>query len=86
MKNYCWVFFLSVVFCCSAQENNTPVLHPFTVIRAGVLIDGKSDSPRHNQVIIIRGNRIESVSDAATAKVPAGADSSIFPTRRYCRD
>ncbi|MGA8491854.1 MAG: amidohydrolase family protein [Terriglobales bacterium] len=76
MKNYCWVFFfvILVVFCCSAQENGTPVLHPFTVIRAGVLIDGKSDSPRHNQVIILRGNRIESVSDAATAKIPAGAE------------
>jgi imidazolonepropionase-like amidohydrolase len=44
-----------------------------TVIRAGVLIDGKSDQPRRDQVIVIRGNRVESVSDAATAKIPAGA-------------
>jgi imidazolonepropionase-like amidohydrolase len=44
-----------------------------TVIRAGSLIDGKSDKPRHDQVIIIHGNRIESVSDAAAAKIPAGA-------------
>ena len=44
-----------------------------TVIRAGILIDGKSDHERHDQVIVIRGNRIESVSDAASAKVPAGA-------------
>jgi imidazolonepropionase-like amidohydrolase len=44
-----------------------------TVIRAGVLIDGKSEHERHDQVIVIRGNRIESVSDAASAKVPAGA-------------
>jgi imidazolonepropionase-like amidohydrolase len=58
-----------------AEENQpSPALHPFTVIRAGMLIDGKSDSPRHNQVIILRGNRIESVSDAATAKIPDGAD------------
>jgi imidazolonepropionase-like amidohydrolase len=75
MKNSCWVFFFAVVTCCSAQENNTsPVLHPFTVIRAGVLIDGKSNSPRHNQVIILRGNRIESISDATAAKIPDGAD------------
>jgi len=46
-----------------------------TVIRAGVLIDGKSDQPRHDQVIVIRGNRIESVSDAADAKIPAGAST-----------
>jgi imidazolonepropionase-like amidohydrolase len=44
-----------------------------TVIRAGVLIDGKSDQPRRDQIIVIRGNRIESVSDAASAKTPAGA-------------
>ena len=44
-----------------------------TVIRAGVLIDGKSDQPRRDQVIVIRGNRIESVSDAAAAKIPAGS-------------
>lgn len=44
-----------------------------TVIRAGSLIDGKSDKPRANQVIVIRGKRIESVSDASSAKIPAGA-------------
>jgi len=38
-----------------------------------VLIDGKSDQARRDQVIVIRGNRVESVSDAATAKIPAGA-------------
>lgn len=44
-----------------------------TVIRAGALIDGSSATSRSNQVIIVRGNRIESVGDAASAKVPAGA-------------
>jgi imidazolonepropionase-like amidohydrolase len=43
------------------------------VIHAGTLIDGKSSTPRHDQVIVIRGNRIVSVSDAANAKTPAGA-------------
>src|SRR5713101_3406022 len=43
------------------------------VLRAGALIDGRGDQPRPNQVIVIRGNRIESVSDAAAAKIPAGA-------------
>jgi imidazolonepropionase-like amidohydrolase len=44
-----------------------------TVIRAGTLIDGKSDQPRRDQMIVVRGHRIESVSDAAAAKIPAGA-------------
>src|SRR6266700_2869559 len=41
--------------------------------RAGMLIDGKSGEPRHDQVIIIRGDRIESVSDASSTKPPTGA-------------
>ncbi|HYK41483.1 MAG TPA: amidohydrolase family protein [Thermoanaerobaculia bacterium] len=44
-----------------------------TVIRAGTLIDGKSSSPRRDQVIVIRGNRIESVGDSASSKIPSGA-------------
>jgi imidazolonepropionase-like amidohydrolase len=44
-----------------------------TVIRAGTLIDGKSATPLRDQVIVVRGNRIESVGDAASAKVPPGA-------------
>jgi len=57
----------------SAQQNTPAPAPPVTVIRAGTLIDGKSDTPRHNQIIVVRGNRIESVGDAARAKIPAGA-------------
>jgi imidazolonepropionase-like amidohydrolase len=76
MKNSWWILlFILTVVTCGAQVNNTaPALHAFTVVRAGVLIDGKSDSPRRDQVILIRGNRIESVSNAAPAQIPAGAD------------
>jgi imidazolonepropionase-like amidohydrolase len=42
-----------------------------TVIKAGSLIDGRSDVARRNQIIVIRGNRIESVG--ANVAVPAGA-------------
>jgi imidazolonepropionase-like amidohydrolase len=55
------------------QDSSAAALHLFTVIRAGTLIDGKSDTARHDQVIVIRGERIESISDAATAKIPANA-------------
>jgi imidazolonepropionase-like amidohydrolase len=44
-----------------------------TVIRAGRLMDGKSDAARVNQVIVIRGNRIASVGDAGSTQIPAGA-------------
>ena len=78
MKNLWWILLLVILVTgasSSAQDNSSsPVLHPFTVVRAGALIDGKSDSARHNQVIVIRGNRIESISDAAAAQIPADAD------------
>jgi len=46
---------------------------PATVIRAGSLIDGRSDQARRNQVVVVRGRRIEAVGDAATTPVPPGA-------------
>ncbi len=58
------VVFLFVSLAAQAQT--------VTVIHAGSLIDGKSDTVRRNQVIVIRGNKIESVGDA-TAKTPDGA-------------
>src|SRR5580704_5097414 len=77
MRNSCCVFlfvFAVVIYSGAQESNSNPVLHPFTVIRAGAVIDGKSDSVRRNQIIIIRGNRIENISDAAAANVPAGSD------------
>jgi len=56
-----------------AQQSSSSLSAQVTVIHAGTLIDGKSDKPRHDQVIVVRGNRIESVGDAANAKPPAGA-------------
>jgi imidazolonepropionase-like amidohydrolase len=61
-----------LVISLFAQEKSAPV-PSVTVIRAGTLIDGKSDAPRHNQVIVVRGNRIASVGDAL-AQIPAGAN------------
>src|ERR1700740_1872266 len=63
------LFVLILSTACFAQAEQ-----PVTVIRAGTLIDGKSDQPRRGQIIIVRGNRIESVGDAGSAKIPAGAN------------
>src|SRR2546422_7494910 len=77
MKQIRWM----LLFCITASVSvlaqgtgGTSVPQGTTVIRAGTLIDGNSDSPRRDQVIVIRGNRIESVSDASSAKIPAGAN------------
>src|SRR6185369_4242276 len=44
-----------------------------TVIKAGTLIDGRSNEARRDQVIVIRDNRIESVGPAASAKIDPAA-------------
>jgi imidazolonepropionase-like amidohydrolase len=76
MRTTRWVVLgmLAASLSLVAQEKEvTPQLKTFTVIRAGTLIDGKSDAPRHDQIVVLRGNLIDSVSDAATAKIPPGS-------------
>ncbi len=67
-------FTLALTGCCVAARGQSapPAPAPLTVIRAGTLIDGVSESPRKNQLIFVRGERIEKVADAAE-KIPAGA-------------
>ncbi len=68
------LLFLLVVFCgreSQAQAKKAEAA-PLTVIRAGTLIDGQSETPRKNQLIFVRGQRIEKVADGSSA-IPAGA-------------
>jgi imidazolonepropionase-like amidohydrolase len=73
VKSYAWILLLVAVIPAAAQLKDNAAPESWTVIHAGSLIDGKSAAPRHDQVIVIHGNRIESVGDAAAAKIPAGA-------------
>ena len=70
MKTLQFCMVLAWALLAVAQEQNKHTVPLVTVIRAGTLIDGKSDKPRHDQIIVIRGNRIESVSDLASSKAP----------------
>ena len=72
MKHLLLTLLITLPTFLAAQQAASPAA-AVTAIRAGTLIDGKSDKPRRDQVNLIRGNYIESVSDAATAKVPEGA-------------
>src|SRR5437867_207334 len=71
MRNLASCFF--GVCLTIAASSQTPA-QQITIIRAGTLINGKSDQPRHDQVIVIHGNRIDSVSDAGSTKIPGGAN------------
>jgi imidazolonepropionase-like amidohydrolase len=55
----------------SQTNSSGETANNLTVIRAGALIDGTSDSARKNQLIFVRGERIEKVADGSAA-IPAG--------------
>ena len=68
----CWTILLILgVADLGAQTAAPPSASP-TVIRAGTLIDGASNTPRKNQLIFVRGERIEKVMDGS-APIPPGA-------------
>jgi imidazolonepropionase-like amidohydrolase len=56
-----------------SQTSSAAASHvALTVIRAGSLIDGTSDTARKNQLIFVRGERVEKVADAS-ATIPGDA-------------
>jgi imidazolonepropionase-like amidohydrolase len=74
MRHFLLSTIVALAFCAgAAQAQSAPqTAAPLTVIRAGTLIDGLSPSPKKNQLIFVRGERIEKISDGAAA-IPAGA-------------
>jgi imidazolonepropionase-like amidohydrolase len=81
------VFGLCLAPACFAQQPvagaAAPV--PLVVVRAATVIDGTGAQPRHNQEILVRGQRIEAVYQAGTRAPPAGAavlelgDATVLP-------
>src|SRR5262245_21512133 len=66
---------LALALASAPALGQAPAAHPgpvLTVIKAGRLIDGTSETPRPNQLIFVRGERIEKVADASAA-IPAEA-------------
>jgi imidazolonepropionase-like amidohydrolase len=57
-----------------AQPQPTPAAAPKTVyVRAGRLFDATSDNLRENMVIVVVGERIQSIAPAGSTTIPAGA-------------
>ncbi|HEY2236141.1 MAG TPA: amidohydrolase family protein [Candidatus Angelobacter sp.] len=61
----------------TAQPKGSPAPEKITAIHAANLIDGISNQVRHNVLIVIKGNRIESVTSGGNA--PAGASVINLP-------
>jgi imidazolonepropionase-like amidohydrolase len=53
-------------------QNSSETAGTLTVIRAGTLIDGVSEMARKNQLVFVRGERIEKLTEAG-ATIPSGA-------------
>jgi imidazolonepropionase-like amidohydrolase len=67
------------IFLCAAMapavswgQTKVPAESQLTVIRAGSVIDGVSETPRKNQLIFVRGERIEKIT-GGTEAIPAGS-------------
>ena len=81
MKRFSLFFFMAIIFLSIAasssaygQQTPAPTPTPKTLyIRAGHLFDGTGEKTRDNMVIVIVGDRIQSVSPAGAAAIPAGA-------------
>ena len=69
---------LSVILLSAslAQKSQPPAPEKNIAIHAATLIDGTSAQPRHNVTIVVRGNKIVSVSEG---NPPAGAEVINFP-------
>jgi len=84
MKILGFVFWLLALCVVTGRAQSTAPSAPLIVIRAGVLIDGQSDAPKQHQLIFVRGERIEKITDGS-ATIPAGAkvldlsNSTVLP-------
>jgi imidazolonepropionase-like amidohydrolase len=54
---------------CGVKAQTAPSA-PLTVIRAGTMIDGQSDTTKTNQLIFVRGERIEKITNASATIPP----------------
>jgi imidazolonepropionase-like amidohydrolase len=79
-----FVFLLLTLCVTTGGAQSPPRSAPLIVIRAGVLIDGQSDAPKQRQLIFVRGERIEKITEGSEA-IPAGtkvldlSNSTVLP-------
>ncbi len=77
MLMMCAVLGTTAVAQSAAQLKSNPASEKVTAIRAANLIDGTAAQVRHNVLIVIKGNKIESVTSGGNP--PAGASVIDLP-------
>src|SRR5207302_1813997 len=77
------VFFVVFLLSALCFGQKAPAPQKTIAIRAATLIDGTSAQPRHNVVIVIRGNKIQSVGEGAAPAdaevIDLGSGSTVLP-------
>jgi len=63
-----------LLFVCAIAHSQAPSPDHWIAVRAGRLLDGKSEKLAANQVVLIKGDRIAEVGPAEKVRVPAGAE------------
>ena len=74
MKTPLALAILALIFVAPETRSQSTATkpQPLTVIRAGALLDGSGASVRKNQLIFVRGNRIEKIAESS-AQIPSDA-------------
>jgi imidazolonepropionase-like amidohydrolase len=72
------IFLFILSLSAAVAQKPEPAANNIYAIRAATLIDGTSAQPRHNVLIVVRGNKIESVKEGGNS--PAGAEAIDFPS------
>ena len=70
---------LSLAATASAQPRANGEPSPPIVLAPDAVWDGVADAPKKGWVVVVRGNRIESVGRADSTKIPAGAERIALP-------
>jgi imidazolonepropionase-like amidohydrolase len=78
------VFWVWALLPSSLGVAQSPAAEKVTAIRAATLIDGVSSHPRHNVLIVIKGSRIQSVTEGgalpgAAAVIDLGPQVTVLP-------
>jgi imidazolonepropionase-like amidohydrolase len=76
IRRFALLVFLFAPLAGAVFAQQPPAAEKVIAIRASTLIDGISAQPRHNVLIVVRGNKIESVTEGGTP--PAGATVLSF--------
>jgi imidazolonepropionase-like amidohydrolase len=77
-------FISLALFVATGRAQSPAPPAPLIVIRAGIVIDGQGVTPKQHQLIFVRGERIEKITDGS-ADIPAGtkildlSSSTVLP-------